>query len=120
MAKVDTNKLKSIIEYADGMDVAPFVSTAELLVNEELADKGLSDDRLDEIAHYLAAHCVSLRERQSTDVYRGSARDTYAGVFGMKLNSSQYGQMALLLDTSGTLESIQDKSRFRMRLLSRC
>ncbi|ELZ48985.1 hypothetical protein C464_06225 [Halorubrum coriense DSM 10284] len=80
---------------------------AHLVVTEDLADTGQSEDRLGLIERYLAGHNIlssgidDLRQttRESTD----REAKTYAGDFGEALRSTTLGQKAISMDKSGTL-----------------
>lgn len=92
-------------------DTTPFINNANLVVNEELVGKGLSDDRLKLIETLLAAHfCCLVEEKgglqrtetgQSTDSYQ---RRDLKGNEG--LASTRYGEQAIAMDSSGTLSSL--------------
>lgn len=103
---VTDDQVKAIIDTA--RDTSPFIQNAELLVDEELADKGLSDDRLDLITLYLAAHFVCITEERG-GIRRsklGDADESYVTPDGSKkegLFITRYGQQAMMLDKSGTL-----------------
>lgn len=80
---------------------------ASLLVTEDLADTGQSEDRLALIERYLAGHNIlssgidDLRQtsRESTD----RESKTYTGDFGEALKSTTLGQKAITYDQSGEL-----------------
>ncbi len=98
-------QVKRIIK-TDIDDIDLFIDTAEDLANEELANKGLSERRFLKIIIYLSAHFLTLKERQVAMEKLGDASNTYQGATGMYLDSSLYGQTALVLDTSGTLKTL--------------
>lgn len=87
--------------------ITEFVSAAELVVAEDLAQADLSDARKELITKYLAAHfaIVSLERGGLTRQKVGESADTYK----TGLDSDQgflltrFGQQAISLDTSGTL-----------------
>lgn len=91
------------------------VDAAELLVNEDLKDSGLSDARLEQIAVYLAAHLVALSDSglrvKSLDL--DGVRRTYFGESGQGLQSTHYGQIAMDMDPTGSLRDLnKPKARF--------
>lgn len=107
--------LKEILEVPpDVLDTSlqRFLDTANLVVTEDLAGKGLSTARLTQIELYLAAHfalnlterggLVSSRQLDSQDNYTSFSPLGNSGIGGLKL--TRYGQQALVLDTSGTLQ----------------
>jgi hypothetical protein len=87
-------------------DIDTFITTANLYVTDVLGDAGLSDERLEEIERYLTAHFLSLRDQRVQTEKVDVLSVTYQGKTGMYLESTQYGQMAIMLDTSGTLSKI--------------
>ena len=91
--------------------VTKFVNTANLLVTEYLAGEGLTDSLLTEIETYVAAHLVTLRDRRTATEGAGGVSFTYQGNFGMGLDSSQYGQTAQVLDSTGILSGLSDQDR---------
>jgi len=84
--------------------IESYIASANVFVTEALNEVGLSDAILAEIEMWLTAHMIVItRERQSIKEEAGSASITYANVFGAGLKSTTYGQMALMLDSTGTL-----------------
>ena len=104
---VSSADVRSVIEIPDEVEVTSFIKTAKLIVEEDLADQGMSAARLDQIIIYLAAHFACLR------VERGglrssqtlNAKDEYQLNADKGLRSTRYGQQAITLDTSGVLAS---------------
>jgi len=91
--------------YSNGADVTPFLTTAQLVVSENLASSGLSDAMLDEITKYLAAHYLAMTDLEGSD-RAGAIAVTYGKALGDFLKATVYGQTALALDSSGTLEEM--------------
>lgn len=88
-------------------ELQAFIDTAHLLINEELADSGLTEERLTEIELYLSAHLAALADpRKKSEMIAGEWQFTNTGETGMGLTSTHYGQTVLLLDTSGILDKI--------------
>lgn len=101
-------QLQKIIKTA--LDTSLFISTATQFVSGQLSSAGFSSDELDSITLYFAAHLVVL-----SDEYGGLRRsrlgeaDESYRVPGDKdtgLASTRFGQMVILLDTSGTLAGL--------------
>jgi len=91
--------------------VTSFIDTANILVTEYLVGEGLSDVLLLEIETYVAAHLVTLRDRRTKAEGADGVRFDYQGEFGMGLDSSQYGQTAQFLDSTGILSGLSDDDR---------
>jgi hypothetical protein len=87
-------------------DVTPFLETANVVVGSILASSGLAQNVLDQITKYIAAHFVWLTESNSlVQKEVGGTREVYR-TFSDKstgFQTSRFGQMALTLDTTGTL-----------------
>ena len=104
MARVTNEEVQAILETTK--DTTPFITTANILVDAKLLDKGLSDDLLKQIELYLSAHFATSWVKQLKSEEFGDSKDEYLGVVGMGLKSSVYGQNALDLDCSGTLSML--------------
>lgn len=83
--------------------VAPFLAAANTLVTDLLLSESYSNETLKEIERWLAAHFVAVRDPQVTQEKIGDIQATYEGKTGMGLNSTRYGQQAMLLDHHGIL-----------------
>lgn len=104
MPLVTESEVKEIITTSIP-SIAAYITAADLIVSEELSNKGLSANRLKEIERWLSAHFVAISEesaRISAETI-GRSNITYGGQFGLGLQHTRYGQQAMLLDTSGTL-----------------
>lgn len=96
-------KVKDIIEtdLDDGI-VQAYVDSAGVLVNQ----LPLADPVKSEVQKWLAAHFIAIRDKISVHEEAGTAEIQYSDVFGENLSSSHYGQTAMVMDTSGRLQSI--------------
>lgn len=89
-------------------DTTPFIETAQLIVDEDLADSELSTERLDKIVLYLAAHFVCITEEKGglKSERLGEASSSYAIPKQLAgYHMTRYGQQAMMLDTTGKLAS---------------
>ena len=94
----------------DDVDLFRFVTTANNFVDAQLLDIGLADALLTEIEKYLAAHFAALRDviagvssQRSDDA---SVTYTVGQVTRTEfLQSTHFGQVAIALDTTGTLKN---------------
>ena len=107
MPRVTTAQVKAILDTSitDAI-VTTQIETADLLIDEELANVGLSAARLAKISLYLAAHFCTVTDRQVKSEGADGVTATYDGATGMGLSSSIHGQQALALDTTGRLRYI--------------
>jgi len=89
-----------------------FIAGASKMVDNVLVGKGLDDDTLIEIERWLSAHNIAATfERQAIHEKAGPAEQRFADIFGQGLLSTTWGQMAVALDTSETLQDIADRRR---------
>lgn len=104
-------ELKLLVEVPSTIEDATLelaISTAQLIVQEDLAAAGLSDARLSRIWLYLAAHFLLMTTERGgiTSSRTGDqSQETYGGakVLGDGLSFTRFGHQAIALDTSGTL-----------------
>jgi hypothetical protein len=90
----------------DDAVVTLFVTNAQLILDEDLADKGLSEARLDMIGEYLAAHFAYISHADHAGLKSkkmGDASETYFTPGDAAFSGTIYGMQAIALDTSGTL-----------------
>jgi hypothetical protein len=116
MAERDTNaratvdQVKDVISttLTDGQ-INAFINTAHRMVQNRLSGKGLSEETLGEIEVWLAAHFLSARDQRKKQVKADDVAVTYQGETGMGLQSTVYGQQAMILDPTNTLASTSQK-----------
>ena len=71
-----------------------------------LGSSSLSADTLQDIERWITCHMMAItRDRISQKAQAGAALIEYAAKYGAGLSSTDYGQMAINLDTTGTLTS---------------
>jgi len=107
MARVTADEVGAIIDIIDdgddGTDIEPFISTASSLVDEVCVPAGYDDNRLNLIELWLAAHFYAVKDPRFQSQGIGGASGSYQGQTGMQLESTTYGQQAMILDTKGGL-----------------
>ena len=110
MALVTDAEVKEIIDTE--LTTTTFITTAHLIVTEDLGDAGYSSDRQKQIELYLAAHFTALMEEGGGITRRrmGDSDESYALVKGNGLMMTRYGQQAMALDTSGILKGLNNTS----------
>lgn len=121
-ALVTPDQVKAI--YPTTSDLTPFVTVADLLVQENLSGKGLSRARLVQIELYLAAHfaLVTLERGGLTRRKIGDSEDFYQAWTNSEIGfaATRFGQQASLLDTSGTLAQLGTaKLKAQFKVVSR-
>lgn len=123
MARVEPHEVLEIIT-TDKVDIEPYITAANSLVTSELGDEGLGSARLKEIERWLAAHFLvhagtDSAPGQVVEEAIGETRRRFSegqAAFG-NLDSTRYGKMAMLLDTTGKLAGL-GKTRARFTVVS--
>lgn len=112
MARTTAEDIIAILPDTTGLTettIVPFMNSANVFVTEALEKAGLTDAILIEIEKYMAAHMATFsKDRVSIEEGAGGAYIKFAGSFGKGLSQTQYGQMCVILDISGTLEALQN------------
>lgn len=85
------------------VDKTPFMTAASILVDKI---SGLSTEVLTVIETWLAAHFYCMHSPRRVTEKAGDVGATYETKIGFNLALSKYGQMAMTLDTTGTLRGI--------------
>ena len=106
-ARVTSQEVCEVI--GTDITVDPVITTANLLIDEELTGKGLSSERLKQIELYLAAHLITLRDPRTQSERISEEAFTYQGETGTNLDASHYGQTVKMLDTTGTLARLEQR-----------
>jgi len=85
--------------------VTIFITSASVFIDKVFAnDTTTSTTLLAEMEKWLAAHLIaSTVFRTTSEEKLGDASLKYTGQWGKKLESTPYGQMVLLLDTTGMM-----------------
>jgi len=114
MARTNVNDLKKILDDSAlaYSTLSAYIDSANVFVTATLTGQSLSTALLTEIEKWIAAHMVTItRERVAKKEGAGGAFIEYAGEWGRGLASTSYGQMAINLDTSETLQALADGKR---------
>ena len=105
--RVDYDDVKAIMDNCTTADatVTIFITTANAIINKVFAsDTTMTEDLLTEMEKWLAAHLIaSTVFRTASEEKLGDASLKYTGEWGKKLESTPYGQMVLILDSSGLM-----------------
>lgn len=111
MPRATPSSIASIIELDETIGLVPFISAAHSLVEEIAEDSGHTEARLTLIESWLAAHFYTVRDPRTTAERAGPVSANYQSAVALGLATSHYGQMAMLLDTSGLLASLSQNKR---------
>jgi hypothetical protein len=106
MARTTSANVESIIEVDASISLLPFISVANELVTEMCLDSGYSDERLELIERWLAAHFYCTRDPRPTRQQAGPVAENLQSIVDLGLNNSHYGQAAMVFDTAGNLKRL--------------
>lgn len=95
-------------------DIEPFIRVANLMVDRVVTcasnkGKDLTSSEARELETWLAAHAYVSSDPTYVQKWTEKAGGVFTGKFGLKLEGTRYGQMALLIDPSGCLASLQNR-----------
>jgi hypothetical protein len=101
-------------DYRSGVSLQPFVDSATVLVDRvatKATAKGytLLATELELIERWLSAHAYAMVDQTLASKSTNGRSGRFQGQTGMRLEATKYGQMALMLDTSGALEAINKR-----------
>ena len=110
MARTTAAKVKELMASSlNDSIVTSYIEVANSLVTEK-AGAFLGEPRLEQIERWLTAHMIaSTIERMGQEEKLGDASIKYTGSTGMGLDSTSYGQMVKVLDTSGEFSNPDKK-----------
>ena len=103
----------------DDTTIESFIDSANVFVTNAFSGLTVGATILAEIERWVSAHMiVSTRERVALKEGAGTAYIHYAGEWGKGLLGTSYGQMAVTLDTTGTLADLAKiKSKASIRAI---
>ena len=112
MPRTNASAVAGIIELDPTIDLTPFIETAAAFV-DQLAENSaaLTPERLELIERWLAAHFYATRDPRTASEHAGPVGANYQSAVTIGLQNSHYGQVALRLDTTGTLAALDGMSR---------
>ena len=97
-------EIAKIIDVESGHDLTPFMTAANALVVEKCSNSGYTTDRLTLIETWLAAHFYACSINVQPAAERiGALSINYQGRTDLGFDLTHYGQMAMRLDTAGSL-----------------
>jgi hypothetical protein len=96
-----------IIQTETGIDLTPFIATANMLVTGLCSNSGYSDgfvgSQLELIERWVSGHVYTIFDNQLVSARAGTAAVTFQQKIDFDLRTSMYGQMAIMLDFQGNL-----------------
>lgn len=112
MARVTAAEVKAIMDGCTTADaVVEAMIDAATDVITDVIGSGLTDARLKEVERWLVAHMLSATVFKTTSEEKiGDASAKFTGKWGEGLSSTPYGQMVLMLDTTGKMANAGKRS----------
>lgn len=112
MARVNADNVRDIMNDLDeGMTDAKIdacIIAANILTDKVRDEGGITDTaHLTEIERWLAGHFVKIVDVRSSEEREFDAAQKFQYKVDLNLAQTQYGQQAIILDTSGYLASLQ-------------
>lgn len=108
MARVSDADVKTILDTT--VTTTPFITMANLFVNNRLVGQGLDEDMLTQIELNVSAHLTCMLDPRLTQEAMGDLKRTMQdGPLAQGLASTRYGQTAIMLDPTGILASASVK-----------
>src|SRR6266576_2605872 len=106
MPRTTSAAVAGIVEVDANISLVPFIETASALVDD--VEKGSLHDvvRLELIERWLSAHFYTVRDPRVVLERVERIEQTFQSKVGLHLETSHYGQQAMILDTSGVLRAI--------------
>lgn len=106
--------VEGLTEVDSAVSLTPFIETASNLVTkfctgDEGPDPAYSDDELELIERWLAAHFYRMRDLQPIVERAGTVAEHRKFIQNLGLNNTTYGQTVMVLDWNGGLAEWQDK-----------
>jgi len=113
--RTNATLVAEIIEVDPRINLDPFILSASVLVDEieQNSRSTLTPERLELIERWLAAHFYAMRDPRAETERAGSVGVTYQSKVDLNLSLSHYGQMAIVLDTTGTLRLLSEAGKVR-------
>lgn len=109
MARTTEAAVAKIIETESGIDIAPFIDVANSMVTNTITDSSVTADTLEKCERYLTAWLYAIRERRRIREKVDVLSQDFQHAEDLYLACNEYGQTAMLLDTSGALAALNQQ-----------
>lgn len=103
MMRTTSELISAIVAVQSGVNLNPFISAANKLIDQHCLDSGYTADILLEIETWLAAHFYCLFDERVAGQSVKGVGENYQYRIDLGLNQTKYGQTAMLLDSDGNL-----------------
>lgn len=109
MARTTLQEVQELLGLATPVGLQFYVLTASNVVDTHLTGAGLADNTLRLIETALAAHLYD-RAQNQVKRHKADALEVEFKDYGLKLETSRFGQSAAMLDTTGKLKGLGMKT----------
>lgn len=109
MARITDDDVTAICDVDTTITLTPFIEVANELVTELCSDSDYTDARLAKIEAWLAAHFYQIRDQAVAAEKAGPVSQNYQYKVDKGLDQTKYGQMAMLIDTAGSLAGLNQR-----------
>lgn len=107
MPRTSASEVGDIIDTEKNID--SFITTANLIVNNNLEGEGLEDATLTEIEKWLTAHLINVADGVIKEEKLENVKESFSVKQGLGLDYTSYGQQVKLLDSTGILADLGQK-----------
>lgn len=116
MARTDATLIGEVITVNPSISLTGPIRAANVLVNNVVACAAensitLTDETLQEMETFVAAHMYSFRDPQYVEKQTEKASAKFQVRVGLRLDGTQWGQTALMLDPSGCLSKFNEGNK---------
>lgn len=115
MARTDSIAVGLIIEVDDSISLTPFIEAANALVTQHCTNTDFTAAQLELIERWLAAWAYALRDKRATSDNARGVGQNYQHVEALGFDANEYGQVAMRLDWSGALASLNNANKKGLR-----
>lgn len=107
MPRTTSDAVEEIVEVDASIPLTPFIEVASQVVTDNCTESDYTDEKLELIERWLAAHFYRIRDMAVASEKAGPVGQNYQYQLGLNFQVTMYGQQALLLDNAGNLASLQ-------------
>lgn len=112
MARVTAEEVRTILDTnLEDATITAYIEATTVIIDEWYGGVTITEFLLKEIERWMVAHNIAAtRERMAREEGAGGAYIKYTGyMYGTGLTSTPYGQMAIHMDTTKTLDRLVGK-----------
>ncbi len=111
MARTTSALVAAIIEVDVSISLTPFIEVANMIVTSECTGGDHTVLVLAQIEKWLSAHVYTCRDPRAVREKAGSMTQEMQSKVDLGFDNSHYGQMAMRLDTEGSLSALNERSK---------